>query len=165
MADRRESERRSEMEQIQTGKKVAFQGQESPLLTPTAKKSDPERSQFVQSSRRHRTDLKDTRIVESRAFSHNSMFRRPRALHYECLDDDSTISPSTTHSRSSFSSRRSSSTENDAEERSTDNISKVRTRLDLFVDLIWVGIIAVCFHTIASLSMRAKSLGAMSIAV
>ncbi|KAG0649028.1 hypothetical protein D0Z07_4880 [Hyphodiscus hymeniophilus] len=52
------------------------------------------------------------------------------------------ISPVTTRSRNSISSRRSSNTENDAEERSSDNIPKVRSRLDLFVDLIWVGIIA-----------------------
>ena len=33
-------------------------------------------------------------------------------------------------------------TEEDAEKRSSDNIPKVRSRLDLFVDLVWVGLIA-----------------------
>jgi low temperature requirement protein LtrA len=132
MVDRRESERSTEMEQKKT---VTFHGQQpgltSPLLSPN--KSDPEPSQFIQSSRRHRTDLNDHQVVESRAFRHAQMFRRPRALHYESLDDDSVISPATTRSRSSL--------EDDGEERSTDNIPKVRSRLDLFVDLIWVGII------------------------
>ncbi len=41
-----------------------------------------------------------------------------------------------------LSATNSGNTEQDAEERSSDNIPKVRSRLDLFVDLIWVGIIA-----------------------
>jgi low temperature requirement protein LtrA len=81
--------------------------------------------------------------VESRAFRHAQVVRRPRALHYKNLDDDSPISPATTRSRSStVSSRTSANTEEDTEERSTDDLPKQRSRLDLFVDLIWVGIIA-----------------------
>lgn len=150
MAD---SEHSTEMSQLPQSKRVAFHNQEhgqepgstSPLLTPlTPKASEPERRQFINSARRHRTDLNDHRVIESRAFRHAQMFRRPRALDYESLDDDSTkaISPATTRSRSSFSSRGSGNTEDDAEERGTDDIPKMRSRLNLFVDLIWVGIIA-----------------------
>lgn len=142
MAGRGDSERSTEMEQIP--KRVAFHGPEPSSNSPLLNESEPDPKQFIQSSRRHRTHLNDNRVVESRAFRHAQMFRRPRALHYESLDDDSTMmSPATTRSRSStVSSRYSNNTENDAEERSTDNIPKQRSRLDLFVDLIWVGIIA-----------------------
>ena len=128
------------MEQIP--KKVAFHSPDPASHSPLLDESEPNRSQFVHSSRRHRTDMNDVRI-ESRAFHHAQMFRRPRALHYRSLDDDSPISPVTTRSRgSTVSSRTSANTEDDAQERSTDNLPKQRSRLDLFVDLIWVGIIA-----------------------
>jgi low temperature requirement protein LtrA len=82
---------------------------------------------------------------ESRAFSHSYLFRRPRALHYKRLDDDSPATPLTSRSRTSTvssASKTSNNTEDDTTERSTDDITKQRSRLDLFVDLIWVGIIA-----------------------
>lgn len=138
MADRRNSERSTEMDQIQ--KKVAFHGPDPVSLSPLL--DEPDRSRFVHSSRRHRTNMNDIR-VESRAFHHAQVFRRPRALQYRSLDDDSPISPVTTRSRTStVSSRAGTNTDDETEERSTDNLAKQRGRLDLFVDLIWVGIIA-----------------------
>lgn len=123
-------------------KKVAFHSPESGSHSPLLNESEPDRNRFIHSSRRHRTNLNDIEI-ESRAFRHAQMFRRPKALHYRSLDDDSPISPATTRSRiSTVSSRTSSNTEDEGEERSTDNLPKQRSRLDLFVDLIWVGIIA-----------------------
>ena len=164
----------AETSQLPQGKRVAFQppgsrdeepGSTSPLLSPLSPKySEPERRQFINSARRHRTDLNDDRVVESRAFRHAQLFRRPRALHYESLDSEDGLgmSPATTRSRSSFSSRNSREsgrTEDDAEERSTDNIPKMRSRLDLFVDLIWVGIIASLVRRL--FSSTAQSPGAL----
>ena len=138
MADRRDSEQSTEMELIP--KRVAFQGQGQAPGSPSSllTGSEPERQQLLNSWRRHRTNLHDERVIESRAFRHNHIFRKPRALHYENQDDESSpVSPMTTrsHTRSSIaSSRNSADTENEAEERSTDNIPKQRSRLDLFVD-------------------------------
>lgn len=79
--------------------------------------------------------------VDYRASPHRHLIRRPRALLY---------TPSHTKLRTASIERRPSevpslggtSTDKDGEERSTDDVAKQLGRLELFVDLIYVGIVA-----------------------
>lgn len=80
------------------------------------------------------TDLNEV-VVDSRLTRHNKLFRRPRALLYHPVHHPR--KPKENHSEAV-----SSNDARDSEGRSSDNISKQLRRIDLFVDLIWVGIVA-----------------------
>jgi hypothetical protein len=108
----------------------------SPSAAPDSE-PDPEKRQFVSSSSRNRTNL-DEVIIETRPYRHAQIFKRPRALQF-CTSDESEGGSSTTTKVNSHSSSRD---ERDSENRSTEDISKQLDRIDLFLDLIWVGIIA-----------------------
>lgn len=98
---------------------------------------DPSSQRWISSNSRSRTNLDDV-VVDSRPVRHNQIFKRPRALLYQTVHDgkekdaDGSEPPSRTSSRDA----------RDSEERSTDDVPKQLRRIDLFVDLVWVGIIA-----------------------
>jgi low temperature requirement protein LtrA len=90
-----------------------------------------------------------TRTPESRVFHHAYIIRRPRALQFYhpeisgssiTLEKQMSREPGRISRESSVSN--GSVTESEKEERSTDNAIKQYERVDLFIDLIWVGIIA-----------------------
>jgi hypothetical protein len=133
-------------------KNVAFTGDDS--LTPASSTPLSTRRNWV--SRTHtRTDF-DEALIESRALRHAQIIRRPRALAYSKRGTSSRSRPGAEErillASISHSGRGSNG---DREECSTDDIPKQLDRLSLFVDLVWVGIIAnlsatfgeqVCIH-------------------
>jgi len=101
--------------------------------------SEPSQSRFISQSGRKFTDI-DEIPIDSRAFKHAQIIKRPRALQYASSENSSEKGSNTpTRLISNTSSQRDAK---DAEERSDGGIPKQLNRLDLFVDLIWVGIIA-----------------------
>lgn len=92
------------------------------------------RSQWVARTNRNRTNLEDT-VADSRPFRHAHVLRRPHAMqHYNSREgSSSSASLGKTESNNSNVSR---------EGRSTDNVLVQLARVDLFIDLIWVGIVA-----------------------
>jgi hypothetical protein len=88
--------------------------------------------------------------IESRVFQHAYMIRRPRALLFynPSMSGSSTSLERSLSKEPSRISREPSnisngeSTDSKKEERSTDDAFKQYARVDLFIDLIWVGIIA-----------------------
>jgi hypothetical protein len=120
-------------------------------------------SEFLPSSRRwipafkRRTPHLNRHPTESRAFHHAYVFRRPRALQFYNPEISGSTTPletllsrepsRVTKEPSSISKETSnisngSRTYSEEGERSTDNGVKQYERVDLFIDLIWVGIIA-----------------------
>lgn len=89
---------------------------------------------WLSTTSRAGTDLNEV-VVDSRLTRHNKIFRRPRALLYHPVHHER--KPEGAHTRSV-----SSNDARDSEGRSSDNIPKQLRRIDLFVDLVWVGIIA-----------------------
>jgi hypothetical protein len=135
-------------------KNVAFTGDHS--LTPTSSKPVSTRRKWV--SRTHTSTNFDEALIESRALRHAQIIRRPRAFAYSKGDTSSGTRPGAEErillTSVSHSGRGSNG---DRGERSTDDISKQLDRLSLFVDLVWVGIIAnlsatfgeqVCIHVL-----------------
>jgi hypothetical protein len=110
---------------------------EDPIERASKKQDEPSAQRWISNGSRHRTDL-DKAVVDSRPMRNNKIFRRPRALHYHPVHHgeekgaDDSETPSRTNSRDA----------RDSEERSTDNLPKQLGRIDLFVDLVWVGIVA-----------------------
>lgn len=100
-------------------------------------KAEPSRRRWISSSYRSPTDL-DESLVESRPYRHAHIIKRPRALQF--YRHDNTTAEELRASK--VDSNSSSNDANEAEERSADDIPKQLARIDLFVDLIWVGIIA-----------------------
>jgi low temperature requirement protein LtrA len=94
--------------------------------------SEPSGRRWLQDSNRAPTTLH----AESRASRHAHLIKRPRAWQYSNPD------AGVLALHESLEKRTSHDTEGDREERSTENIPKQLSRLELFVDLIWVGIIA-----------------------
>lgn len=109
----------------------------SPSTKSTSKQNPTRRP------KRSQTNLDEVQI-ESRIFKHAHIIRRPRALQYYHPEDGNPVSP-WTEQRTERSV--SSTKDSNREERSTDNLFKQLSRLDLFVDLVWVGIIANLSHT------------------
>lgn len=92
---------------------------------------------WVSRAHRSRTDVTH---VESRAFRHTSIVKRPQALHYKRIDDpNSNGYPLLERKLTKAMSNSSESSGGDEEERSTDDLLKQISRLDLFVDLVWIG--------------------------
>ena len=123
-------------------KNVAFMntGNGDDSLTPAS--SGSVRQKWIARANHHRTSLNEAQI-DSRASRHAQIIRRPRARGFshvpsasweEASGDQGVLLTSISHS--------SKGSGGDREERSTDNIPKQLGRLSLFVDLVWVGIIA-----------------------
>ncbi|TVY87012.1 hypothetical protein LAWI1_G008108 [Lachnellula willkommii] len=92
---------------------------------------------WISRANRSRTDVAH---VESRAFRHTSIIKRPQALHYKRIDDpNSNGLPLLERKLTKARSNSSGSSGGDEEERSTDDLLKQISRLDLFVDLVWIG--------------------------
>jgi len=109
--------------------------------THDERESEPSRKQFISQNSRSRTNFEK---VESRPFSHAQLIKRPRALHFHSIGDEEEKTPA--------SHVTSNTTSNDAEEPEQENsedIPRLLARIDLFVDLIWVGIIANLSETFA----------------
>lgn len=118
--------------------------------------SSPTKSQFTINRSRRNTNLEEA-PRDTFPFPHKYFIRRPRALQFsykgrlveagefehpsvEDLEQRNVASRIT--SEASKSSHDSGSEDTSEEERSTDDIERQRERLDLFVDLLWVGIIS-----------------------
>ncbi|TVY41539.1 hypothetical protein LSUB1_G001995 [Lachnellula subtilissima] len=99
------------------------------------------RRKWISRANRSRTDV--VAHVESRAFRHSSIVKRPQALHYKRDDDPNNNDfPLLERKLTRPMSNTSGSSGGDGEERSTDDLLKQISRLDLFVDLVWIGIVA-----------------------
>jgi low temperature requirement protein LtrA len=91
-----------------------------------------------------------THTVESRVFHHAYIIKRPRALQFYHPEVSGSTTPlekslakePSRLSRESSNISNGSSEDSQKEERSTDNPLKQYQRVDLFIDLVWVGIIA-----------------------
>jgi low temperature requirement protein LtrA len=143
-----------ELQDLRRSKTVAFDEEASPQRSTSISESQPSSHRWISAFNR-RTTHHHNPPTESRVFHHAYIIRRPRALQFY----NPTVSGATTPVEkqltadlSSISrepsaisreqSNLSNSTENEKEERSTDNAVKQYERVDLFIDLIWVGIIA-----------------------
>lgn len=114
-------------------KRVDFGG--DTIQTLSRDEEEPNGRRWISSSSRNQTNLAEV-VVDTRSRAHANIFRRPRALLYKPIDDEK-ASPAVSRTSSNTSSKK-----DDSEERSTGNIPKQLKRLDLFVDVLWVGIIA-----------------------
>jgi low temperature requirement protein LtrA len=170
-------------------RRVAFQPdppKRSSMSEPLLVDAEPEAHRFIQSSRRSKTEMHKVK-VERRPMHHKHIFRRPRALQYKTFKEEQegqeeqegaapsnspSASTSTSRSNSISASRSNSITAarsasvstlgakaHEGEERSTHNVAKQRSRLDLFVDLIWVGIIANLSATFGDQSFSDSGIG------
>jgi low temperature requirement protein LtrA len=118
----------SEFERSQEHMNVAFE-EEAP---PSAPAEPLRRRQWITRANRRRTNLDEVEIDE-RAFRHAHIIRRPHAMqhfHQEQRPKERKLV------------RSDSASSGEGEQRPTDNILTQLTRLDLFIDLIWVGIVA-----------------------
>jgi len=117
------------------GRNVGFEEENLPLSHGS---STSTRHKWISRTSRSRTDV--VAHVESRAFRHSSIVKRPQALHYKRDDDPSSNDfPLLERKLTRPMSNSSGSSGGDGEERSTDDILKQISRLDLFVDLVWIG--------------------------
>ncbi|KAF4634219.1 hypothetical protein G7Y89_g3890 [Cudoniella acicularis] len=106
------------------------------------KNSSFHRKIWISRGNRSRTNL-DEVLIEFRAQKHSEFIRRPRAHQYIELSKTNSNSSSSGQQASRETTHSSSSTSDlEGEKRSSDSIIKQLSRLDLFVDLVWVGIIA-----------------------
>jgi low temperature requirement protein LtrA len=121
-----------------TDREVAFSEENIPL---SPEESTTSGRKWISRVNRARTDL-DTASIESRASRHAYILKRPRALHYKKIDDSSDNIPLARRKLTRLPSDSSGESSRDKDERSTDDLLKQISRLDLFVDLVWVGIIA-----------------------
>jgi hypothetical protein len=134
------SERQDSQVELQPMKTVTFD-EENSAQDPG---KDPE------TSTRQWTRRGTVHTTESRVFQHAYMIRRPRALLFynPSISGSSTpVEGKSLNRKSSGMSRElsdisSESGDSGKEERSTDDAIKQYGRVDLFIDLIWVGIIA-----------------------
>ncbi|KAE8451011.1 hypothetical protein EG329_005451 [Mollisiaceae sp. DMI_Dod_QoI] len=119
-----------------TSRHVDFTPQEG---SPSSQEEGPTRKQWVAAAHRNQTNLAEVEI-DSRASRHSHFLKRPRAWQYKPDGLHNSLEKATPVFRPD--SRSDSQGDSDEEERSTDNPAKQLSRLDLFIDLIWVGIIA-----------------------
>lgn len=123
----------------QPPKRVDFGGDAIQTRSCNDEEAEPNSRRWISNSSRNQTNLEDV-VVDIRARRHATLFRRPQALLYKAAEDSS-------EKGSLVASRTSSNTSSqkdakDSEERATGDIPKQLKRLDLFVDVLWVGIIA-----------------------
>jgi hypothetical protein len=114
---------------------VAFE-EESISLSHDSSTSS--RQKWISRANRTRADLENPH-VETRPFRHAHIIKRPQALHYKRIDDPNNDYPLLERKLTRLASISSGSSGGDREERSTDDLLKQISRLDLFVDLVWVG--------------------------
>ncbi|TVY23425.1 hypothetical protein LHYA1_G008010 [Lachnellula hyalina] len=137
------------------GRNVDFE-EESPPLSHGSSTST--RHKWISRTNRSRTDV--VAHVESRAFRHSSIVKRPQALHYKRDDDpNSNDFPLLERKLTRPMSNSSGSSGGDGEERSTDDLLKQISRLDLFVDLIWIGIVANLSETFSEQAFTDSGVG------
>lgn len=128
---------------------VAFD-EEAPRPAPN---SNVAGSQWLARTNRTHTNPQDT-VVESRPFRHAHVLRRPHTMqHYNSREGSS--------SSASLSKTESNGSKVSREGRSTDNVLVQLARIDLFIDLIWVGIVANLSATLGEqlFSNRGVSIG------
>ena len=109
----------------------------------SASESIIEGRQWIRNSNRKGTHPHEDNM-QTRLLRHDAIFRRPHCLQYFHPNDSSSLIPPERLLSHPFSheSRNSSVSSGSRDERSTDNYLKQLMRLDLFIDLVWVGIIA-----------------------
>jgi low temperature requirement protein LtrA len=107
--------------------------------SPPSENTLPTNQQWFAANRRDQTNLGEVE-VESRAFRHAHLLKRPRAWQYKSIDQVGSRENSIEKAVPYF--QPPARGYNDGEERSTDNLAKQLSRLGLFIDLIWVGIVA-----------------------
>ncbi|KAH6668738.1 bacterial low temperature requirement A protein-domain-containing protein [Halenospora varia] len=127
----------------QAQKNVAFNNPES---NQSPSNDSSARNRWISRANRSRTNL-DEVPVESRLQQHAEIIRIPRAHQYLDLSKTNSDSSSVSSEQKSARKIRSHGSEggegnSEGEKRSSDDIIKQLSRLDLFVDLVWVGIIA-----------------------
>lgn len=105
---------------------VAFEEENLPLSHDSSTASRPK---FITHTSRTQTDLDS---IETRAFRHTAIIKRPRALHYKRIDDIDSEYPLVERKLTRPASSGSGSSGGDREERSTDDLLKQISRLDLF---------------------------------
>ncbi|TVY83535.1 hypothetical protein LSUE1_G002202 [Lachnellula suecica] len=109
---------------------VGFDEENIPL---SPEDSTASRQKWISKANRNRTDLNE-QTIETRAFRHGYIVKRPRALHYKNIDaPDSSYPLAERRVSRSTSNSSSGASGGDREERSTDDILKQISRLDLFV--------------------------------
>lgn len=109
------------------------------IQTKSGDEARPSSRQWISHSKKNQTNL-DEVIVDTRARRHAAIFQRPHAVLFETHDDSNESGVAITSRTSSNTSSQKDA--KDSEERSTGNVAKQLRRLDLFVDVLWVGIIA-----------------------
>ncbi|KUJ19158.1 uncharacterized protein LY89DRAFT_683088 [Mollisia scopiformis] len=117
----------SDPERSHEAKNVAFNED----THPSTSESLLTRRQWITRANRQRTNLDEVEVDE-RSFKHAHIIRRPHALqhfHQEHRPKERLV-------------RSDSASSGEGEQRATDNFLVQLTRLDLFIDLIWVGIVA-----------------------
>ena len=139
----------------QPSKIVAFEEDTSRQMS--ASDSEPTSYRWLSAFNRRTTYHNVEPPAQSRAFYHAYIIKRPRALQFYNPDisgaGESVEERLTDHERGTLRRERSgisntSTIDSEKEERSTDNAVKQYERVDLFIDLIWVGIIGMgSFHT------------------
>lgn len=137
-------------------REIAFEEENIPLSpeeTPTS------RLKWISHSTRAHTDHQNPENIESRASRHAYIFKRPRALHYKRIDETSDNIPLPQRRLTRLPSTSSSSSNAEKDERSTDDLLKQISRLDLFVDLVWVGIIANLSRTFSTQAFTESGTG------
>jgi hypothetical protein len=144
-----------DFQDLRQSKTVTFDEEASPQLFSSASESQPSSHRWFSAFSR-RTTHHNNLPTESRVFRHAYIIRRPRALQFYNPAISGATTPvekqlmaaelSTLNREPSTISREPSNisnrTDNEKEERSTDNAVKQYERVDLFIDLVWVGIIA-----------------------
>ena len=123
-----------------TDRNVGFEEESIPLSQDSSTAS---RQKWISRANRNRTDLENPHI-ESRAFRHAYIVKRPQALHYKRIDDPNNDYPLLERKLTRPASN-SSGSGGDREERSTDDILKQISRLDLFGRSILLGNISFPF--------------------
>jgi hypothetical protein len=134
------SEHQDSQVELQPMKTVTFDEENSA--------EDPGKDPEISTCQWTRRDTVQT--IEYRVFQHAYMIRRPRALLFYNPSISGSSTPVEGKSLSREPSRMARETSNissgsgdsEKEERSTDDAIKQYERVDLFIDLIWVGIIA-----------------------
>lgn len=101
------------------------------------------RGRWISAANRNKTDMINV-AAQSRAHQHVFIFRRPHTLQHFRQDSSSTGPDTSIESKlvRPESGNNISGSRAEKDERSTDLILVQLGRLDLFVDLIWVGIVA-----------------------
>jgi low temperature requirement protein LtrA len=129
-----------DFEVARPSKSVTFD--EEPSRQQSVSESLPSSRRWVSAFNR-KTAHTTNHPIESRVFHHAYIIKRPRALQFYNPEISGSTTPLEKQlSREPSNISNDSRTDSQKEERSTDNALKQYERVDLFIDLIWVGIIA-----------------------